>query len=368
MSKGTSIRKTAHWILLALLVPTLSQAALDDVTKIDNDPTIVDWSQNYEVVVVREAIAKCRAGKYQEALPVLVDYAEADDIGANYVLAQLYLEGLGVGKSKPTAERLLQSSVAVGHAPSMIQLGRLKEDSSPAEAVQLFKMASAAGNIEAHLKLGQISEKGALGTTANPKLAFMYYQKAFKAESPLGIYQIARCYDDGIGVSPNAIESTRLFRRAALAGVAAANTVMARRYFDGKGVEPDPVAAVGWLMRGAQAGSSESMVLLGQRFENGDAMGQDLNQAGQLYSAAANQGDPTGRYSLALLYLHGKGTPADPVRAFVLLEGAQSLPKAKSLYEKLSKELDSSQLALARTQNPRSKNQELQKVTPPAVK
>ena len=109
MSKGTSIRIAAHWIMLALLVPTLSQAALDDVTKIDNDPTIVDWSQNYEVVVVREAIAKCRAGKYQEALPVLVDYAEADDIGANYVLAQLYLEGLGVGKSKPTAERLLQN-------------------------------------------------------------------------------------------------------------------------------------------------------------------------------------------------------------------------------------------------------------------
>ena len=56
------------------------------------------------------------------------------------------------------------------------------------------------------------------------------------------------------------------------------------------------MSAASWLMRGAQAGSSEAMVMLGQRFENGDSVGQDLNQAGQLYSAAAKLGDPAVRY------------------------------------------------------------------------
>lgn len=337
-------------LLFSVAIVLAGRADAKDGFTVDDfsgDSTAANFAKFHEVVAVRTAISNCRAGNFKEAVPVLREFAAANDVGACYVLARLHLEGLGVEKSPDIAMDLLRKNASSGHVPSMVQLGQLKEADAPAEALQLYKNASEKNDVFAHVKLGSIFENGTLGARANPKLAFRYYEKAYKANSPVGTYQVARCYDEGIGVSPNALESTRLFRRAAMAGVPLANTVMARRYFEGKGIEPDPVAAVGWLTRGAQAGSTEAMVLLGQRYETGDLIGQDLNLAGQLYSAAAKKGDPTGRYFLAQMYLHGNGTKPDSVRAYVLLEGAQSLPKAKAQFEKLSRKLTAEQLALA---------------------
>lgn len=312
------------------------------------DATTRQFATSYEVAEVREAISNCRAGKYPLGLPVLKQYAEQEDIAATYVLGNLYFYGTGVEKSESLAIKMLGRNVAEGHSPSMIRLGEIKEKQSPAEALQLYKTASAADDAVAHLKLGSIFENGSLDKRANPKLAFKYYSKAQEAKHPLGTFHVARCYDTGIGVSSNAIESTRLFRQAAMSGAGVANVVMARRYFEGKGVEADPVAAVGWLTRGTQAGSAEAMVLLGQRYEAGDAVGRDLNRAGQLYSTATKMNDPVGRYHLAMLYLNGTGTKPDPVRAYVLLDGAKSYPKAVEQLEKLSKSLSEDQLTLAR--------------------
>ncbi len=123
---------------------------------------------------------------------------------------------------------------------------------------------------------------------------------------------------------------------------------MARRYFEGKGIEADPIAALGWLTRGAQKGSPEAMVLLGERYELGDILDKDLNRAGELFSKAAQLGDPAGTYKLAMLYLNGTGTKPAPVRAYVLLSGAQSLPKAKEAFDQHASQLSPEQLAFAK--------------------
>ena len=343
-------RRRCVRFVLASLFTILAAGPSDarDVSGLARDTTTKKLAATYTVVPVREAIAECLADKFDKAVPVLKKYAGESDVAATYVLANLYLDGTGVEKSKEQATELLGQNVAAGHTPSMVRLAKLKEEQSPAEALQLYKQAAAGDDPVAQLKLGGIFETGLLGSRANPKLAFKYYEKAHQNDHVLGTFQMARCYDTGIGVSPNALESTRLFRQAAMAGAGVANTVMARRYFEGKGVEVDPVAAVGWLLRGTQAGSAEAMVLLGQRYETGDAIGRDLNQAGQLYSAAAKLNDPVGRYQLAQLYLNGTGTKPDPVRAFVLLEGAKSYPKAVEQLAKLTKSLSKEQLELAR--------------------
>jgi TPR repeat protein len=322
--------------------------ARDVISDFSRDAEASEMAANYSIIAVREAIADCRAGKFTKAIPVLKKYAAENDIGATYVLANLYLDGLGIEKSEEAAIELLSKNIAGGHTPSMVRLGLIKEKKSPAEALQLYRQASSGNDSMAHLKLGDIFENGLLDTRANPKLAFKYYDRAHQNKDVLGTYHVARCYDQGIGVSPNAIESTRLFRQAAMAGAGSANAVMARRYFEGIGVESDPVAAVGWLMRGAQAGSTEAMVLLGRRYEAGDVIGRDLNQAGKFYSAAAKRNDPVGRYCLAMMYLNGTGTAQDKVRAFVLLEGARSYPKAQVQFDKLVKEMTPQQLSAAR--------------------
>ena len=312
------------------------------------DVTTRELATSYEVVEVREAIANCRKGKFPLGISILKQYAQEEDIAATYVLANLYYYGSGVEKAESLAIKMLGRNVTEDHGPSMIRLGEIKEEESPSEAMQLYERASTANYTPADLKLGGIFEKGLLSTEANPALALKYFNKAHEGKDAMGTFHVARCYDAGVGVSPNSIESTGLFRQAAMSGAVLANAVMARRYLEGKGVEADPVAAIGWLTRGTQLGSTEAMVLLGQTYETGDVIGKDIRRAGQLYSNAARLSDPVGRYHLAMLYLNGTGTRPDPVRAYVLLDGAKEYPKAVEQLESLSKTLSEEQLAAAR--------------------
>ena len=118
-----------------------------------------------------------------------------------------------------------------------------------AETLQLYKQAAALDDPRALIAiLASIYENGRLEMRENPKLAYKYYEQLQQAGNPLGYFHLGRCYDAGIGVSPDALKSTQMFLKAALTGVTQAQVVMARRYYDGQGLETDPVsAALGWL-------------------------------------------------------------------------------------------------------------------------
>lgn len=308
------------------------------------DAQFAELGSAHAIFEVREAIAQCRQGKYEQALPVLREYALRSDIGATFVLAKLYQGGLGVEKSDETAAKYLQANVDAGHGPSLIALAEVQEKIQPAAAIMNYKKAKAKGDPSGSLKLGDIYERGLLGQKPNPKLAFANYEKAAQADSPLGHYHLARCYDGGIGTSPNELLATRSFLKAAMQGVPYAQVQMARRYYEGKGLEKDPIAAFGWLTQASQKGSTEAMVLLGQRYEAGDVISQNLDLAGRWYSNAAKRGDPTGQYYLALLYANGKGTQQDLTRAYVLLyASAKSLPMAAESLKVLEPKLSKSQ-------------------------
>ena len=126
--------------LVAIAIfPLASLAAPDIVDKLSpgqyESLELLRLATEHKVTVVREAIGKCREGKYAEAVPVLVKYANERDVGATFVLAKLYLDGLGVEKSQETALKLFQVNADGGHAPSMLVLGRMKEADAPAEAL-----------------------------------------------------------------------------------------------------------------------------------------------------------------------------------------------------------------------------------------
>lgn len=313
----------------------------------NEDAIVRQFVSNKDNQDLQKAIQFANQGKTDQVLPILKKLAEQDDHSANYLLAKLHLLGLGVEQSEIEAKKWLQSGIAAGGDSSMFALAQLVENDEPQKSLDLYNRAAEQGNALALLRLGSIAESGKLGLRASPKLAFKYYKMSSEAGNIVGDYQMARCYENAVGVSANQIKATRLYRKAAFGGVGSANTNMARRYFEGNGVEKDPVAAVGWLVRGSQAGQSESIVLLGQRYETGDSIGKDLNLAGQLYSRAAKMGDEAGIYHLAMLYKNGIGTTPDPVRAFVLLHNARKLPAAIKAYRDLENSLTPEQIELA---------------------
>ncbi|MEM7454362.1 MAG: tetratricopeptide repeat protein [Planctomycetota bacterium] len=347
------MNRKAFVALALFFLPTTLWAAPDVVTSLTPAASaaleVARLELEHEMEEMRAAVRLCRQGEFEEAVPVISKYQAQGDIGATFIFAKMHFDGLGVEQSAETAFEMLSPNIEAGHTPSMIMMAVMKEESAPSEAFQVLRRAASLDDPTALVYLGSVYEQGLLGLGENARLAVRQYEKIQEIGHPAGDFHMARCYDQGIGVSPDALQSSRLYMRAALAGVPEAQVVMARRYYEGKGLEPDPIAAFGWLTRAAQAGSTEAMVLLGQRYEMGDVIQQDLNVAGQLYSTAAKQGDAGGIYHLGMLYLNGAGTEPDPVRAYVLFDKIKNiLPQAQTAMQAIEADLNPEQLALAR--------------------
>jgi len=77
---------------------------------------------------------------------------------------------------------------------------------------------------------------------------------------------------------------------------------------DGK---PDNARAVTWYRKAAEHGDPSAQFGLALRYAMGQGVPPDLEQAFRLFKAAADQGEPRAQYDLATMYEEGRGTPAD---------------------------------------------------------
>ena len=55
-------------------------------------------------------------------------------------------------------------------------------------------------------------------------------------------------------------------------------------------------------------------------YKQGTGVPQDHTEAARLYQLAADQGNATGQYNLALMYYNGTGVARDPTKAVQLLK------------------------------------------------
>ncbi len=75
------------------------------------------------------------------------------------------------------------------------------------------------------------------------------------------------------------------------------------------------------LRERATNGDADAQFTLGKNYEAGrGGLKKDLEQAGNWYRLAADQGDPFAQASLGLLYRFGKGVQRDLVQAYLWLE------------------------------------------------
>jgi TPR repeat protein len=76
---------------------------------------------------------------------------------------------------------------------------------------------------------------------------------------------------------------------------------------------------VAWLTRAAQNGNAAAQNNLAAIYENGiTGVPRNLENAGQLYTLAANQGHGPATLALARMLKEGLGAAADPVKAWAL--------------------------------------------------
>jgi uncharacterized protein len=316
--------------------------------------------------------------------------ADAGDVLSLLLIARFYEGQFGFPELKDIKESLANYSKAagLGNAGAMAALGsRLlsgdEKNRDDKKGREWLKKAIAAKEYTAYLALGDYQEN----VKKDLKAALAEYERGKDAGQIDCILRAADFYLEGKGVEKDEDRGKNLLIKAAEAGNPVANLRVAAAllsaekpaptdlmagyghllaasngglgqaqnelgllYLSGKLGLADGPAGVAWLTRAAQGGNSQAQNNLATLYERGlGGVQQNIENAGQLYSLAANQGHGPATLALARLVSEGIGTKADPVKAWALatLAGERGEKEGEALAKELGLKFDEKQRSAA---------------------
>jgi len=129
-------------------------------------------------------------GDYAEAARLFGGLAQAGNTSAQFSLALMYFQGIGVTRDPTRGWELLNRSATGGNTAAMVELGARFESGHGAEP--------------------------------NYAMAMSWYRKAGAAGDPVGSYNLAAMYARGAGVAGDAVRAWAWFRVAEKSGSLAA--------------------------------------------------------------------------------------------------------------------------------------------------
>jgi uncharacterized protein len=312
--------------------------------------------------------------------------ADAGDILSLLMLARFYEGQFGFPEMKDQEKALgyYGKAAGLGNPGAMAALGsRLlsgdKEFRDEKKGREWLKKAIENKEYSAYLALGDYEEN----VKKNLKAALAEYERGKDAGQIDSLLRAADFYLEGKGVEKDVDRGMSLLRQAAEAGNPVANFRLAASilsaekpevaevltgyghllaaangnlveaqnelgllYLSGKLGLADAPAAVAWLTRAAQAGNAQAQNNLATLYERGlGGVPRNIENAGQLYSLAANQGHGPATLALARLIHQGVGTQPDPVKAWALatLAAERGEKEADELVTEIAMKLDEKQ-------------------------
>lgn len=218
-----------------------------------------------------------------------------DDAEAQYELANLYLQGLGVEESEEKALELYKKAAEQGHADAANNLADMYFNGEGVEvnealALHWFSQAANAGVVEAMFTLGIMYEQG-LGVAQNEVVAFDYYLKAANGGYQDAQYRVGTIYLEGLlGQQPDIQLAIDFFVRAASEYHIDALFNLGYIYAEPRFAVQDGKKAVHYFKQAALLGDKEAKIQLARLYEQGQIIDCDEKEA-QRWRAAANEQD-----------------------------------------------------------------------------
>lgn len=245
--------------------------------------------------------------------------AKAIELGSGK--AQGEIAGSETGGDPDQQIAVLQSLADNYHAPSMFALGKayyfgelgLSVDHD--RAFSLLRRAADEYYEPAYYYLALAYEKGN-GVLQDTAKAAYFYERAHRADIPLGTLALGQFYRDGKGVKQDDGKAFELLSQAADAGLAAGLTDLGYMYYDGKGVGRDRMRAVSLFEEGDAKGDALAAAQLGYMYEQGVAVGVDLPRARAYFERGAERGNTYSRVQLGFMLRDGDGGPKELERSF----------------------------------------------------
>lgn len=124
-------------------------------------------------------------------------------------------------------------------------------------------------------------------------------------------YNLAKLYENGLGVAKDEMQALTFYRRAAEAGDEKSALKVGNAYFLGRGVDRNYAEAYRWFKQSAEKGNYAAQYNIGLMLDEGKGLRKDSVKAFEFYQKAADQGYGPAQYALGGMFLKGIGTPQD---------------------------------------------------------
>ena len=214
-----------------------------------------------------------------------------------------YEEGVGVKKDINKAMEWFDKAIKLGDTNSIVTKGSIYfygKEGMPInyeEAVKWITLAAERGDSDGMWRLANCYKDG-LGVEKDARKAYMWFEKSANKQNKFGLFGLALCYFIGNGVDRNYEEAVKLFRKAADKGHIASLWRLGHCYEYGLGVNKNYRIAVEWYRESAKQESEEGQWRLGYCYEHGLGLKMNMNMAKSLYEQAAKQGHKKAQDSL----------------------------------------------------------------------
>ncbi len=326
--------------------------------KPDPDKAVFWWKRAADAGDVLSVLLVARFYEGQFGFPEMKDpkqsmenYGKAAGLGNAGAMAALgsrYLSGDEASRDEKKGREWLKKAIEAKEYSAYLALGDYEENVKKdlKAALAEYERGKDAGQVDCMLRSADFYLEGK-GTEKDTARGMSILNKAAEAGNPVANFRIAaQLLSAEKPEKGDLLTGYAHLLASANGNLSEAQNELGLLYLSGKLGVADVPAGVSWLTRAAQGGNAQSQNNLATIYERGiSGVPRNMENAGQLYALAANQGHGPATLALARLFSEGVGTKADPVRAWALatLASERGEKEAETLVKELASKLDEKQ-------------------------
>ena len=211
---------------------------------------------------------------------------EATDAEASRPVETVEAASTSAGEAEEPALTLAASTVASSEAPAPAQMAPESITISPVPPPFTLETAAAAGDRVALFQLGEERI-----TASDFAMGANLIRKAAEAGMPAAQYRLAKLHEKGLGVPRDLAAARNWTERAASGGNIKAMHDIAVFHADGEGGPQSYARSAEWFSRAAEYGVVDSQYNLGVLYQEGLGITPDAGEALFWFTVAASLGD-----------------------------------------------------------------------------
>ena len=163
------------------------------------------------------------------------------------------------------------------------------------------------------------------GSTQNDEEAFAWWNKAAEQGDMEAQFELAQCYDNGLGVEINDETAFKWYKLSADQGFPKAEYRLGQAYKGENNDAADHYVAAKWIKKAAEHGLPEAQYDIGLMYESGLGVDQSYEEANKWFLKAAEQDYDLAQINLAENYGSGDGIEQSEEKAIFWLQKAAKL-------------------------------------------